>query len=115
VDLYSPKVVRAAMGAHFRLPVKPLTWQAIETHLQSHRLQVFLTAARAGSPYTATDLSGPLAIVIGGEAQGAGEQARRLATGMVHIPMPGQVESLNAAVAAAVLLFEVVRQRSATN
>jgi TrmH family RNA methyltransferase len=111
VDLYSPKVVRAAMGAHFRLPVKSLSWQAIEEHLRTQRLQVYLAAARAGSPYTESDLRGPLAIVTGGEAHGAGEQAQRLATGMIHIPMPGQVESLNAAVAAAVLLFEVVRQR----
>jgi TrmH family RNA methyltransferase len=50
-------------------------------------------------------------LLIGGEAEGPGPQARQLADGMVHIPMPGASESLNAAAAAAVLLFEVVRQR----
>lgn len=62
--------------------------------------------------YTAADLRRPLALVIGGEAEGAGAQARQLATQCVYIPMPGGSELLNAAVAAGLLLFEVARQRS---
>jgi TrmH family RNA methyltransferase len=53
-----------------------------------------------------------VALIIGGEAGGAGQEAESLAGGAVQIPMPGGMESLNAAVAAGVLLFEVVRQRS---
>ena len=75
-------------------------------------LKVLLADSSAGQAYTACDLRGPLALVIGGEAAGAGEAARKLADARLHIPMAGAMESLNAAVAAAVLLFEVARQRS---
>ena len=58
------------------------------------------------------DLKPPLALIIGGEAQGATETARKLATKLVSIPMLGETESLNAAVAGSVLMFEVLRQRT---
>jgi RNA methyltransferase, TrmH family len=112
VDLYSPKVVRAAMGAHFRLAVHILGWAEIRSHIKAANLQVYLAAANSGTPYNQTDFRIPLALLIGGEASGAGPEGQQLADAYVHIPMPGQVESLNAAIAAAVLLFEVVRQRS---
>jgi TrmH family RNA methyltransferase len=110
VDAWSPKVLRAAMGAHFRLPLRALGWEALGDLL--YGLPVLLADAGSGQVYTQVDLTGPLALLVGGEADGAGSQGQALATGRLHIPMPGQVESLNAAVAAAILLFEVVRQRS---
>ena len=112
VDLYSPKVVRAAMGAHFRLAVHILSWEEIRSQVKTANLRVYLAAANAGTPYNQTDFHTPLALVIGREASGAGLEGQQMADAYVHIPMPGQVESLNAAIAAAVLLFEVVRQRS---
>jgi TrmH family RNA methyltransferase len=111
VDPFSPKVLRAGMGAHFRLPIWNLDWGQIAELVQSHHLHVYLAAARQGKPHTQADFRRPLALLIGGEAQGAGSSGKRLADEWVHIPMPGKVESLNAAVAAAILLFEVVRQR----
>jgi TrmH family RNA methyltransferase len=111
VDPYSPKVVRSAMGAHFRLPVRVQTWQDISGYL-SGRVEVFLADAACGIPYTQADFHQPLALIVGGEAQGTGTEAQALAFQRVHIPMPGRAESLNAAIAAAILLFEVVRQRS---
>ncbi len=108
-DPYNPKVVRAAMGAHFRLPLRRVSWEGVPPLLNG--LQVFLAEAHAGVPCYRADFRQPLALVIGGEARGAGAEARRLAHQAVHIPMPGGTESLNAAVAAGVLLFEVVRQR----
>jgi TrmH family RNA methyltransferase len=111
VDVYSPKVVRAGMGAHFRLPLMAGNWQEIDELLVNARVRVFLAAASQGVPYTRADFRLPLALVVGGEATGVSEQARGLAHEMVHIPMPGGAESLNAAAAAAVLMFEVVRQR----
>jgi TrmH family RNA methyltransferase len=110
VDPFSPKVVRAGMGAHFRLPIYSLGWQEIESRLGS--LPVYLAAAGAGIPYTQADWRSPLALIIGGEARGAGEQAWSLPVTPVHIPMLGKMESLNAAMAAGILFFEVVRQRS---
>lgn len=110
VDPYSPKVLRGGMGAHFRLPVLSLAWEEIAAALQP--LTAYLAAAEGEGPYWEMDFRLPLALVVGGEAEGAGPQARRLANRCVCIPMPGGGESLNAAAAAAVLLYEVVRQRS---
>lgn len=111
-DPYSPKVLRAAMGAHFRLPIHSATWAEIAASLSNASLQVYLAAAGEGIPYTKADFRSPVVLIIGGEAEGAGEEAARLAHTRVHIPMPGGINSLNAAVAAGILLFEAVRQRS---
>jgi len=113
VDAFSPKVLRAGMGAHFRLPIRSTKWEEIVALVEP--LKVFLPAAGEGVIYTGADFRVPLALIVGGEAEGASPQAQRLATRRVHIPMPGGGESLNAAVATGVLLFEVVRQRSDTS
>jgi TrmH family RNA methyltransferase len=107
-DAFAPKVLRAGMGAHFRLPIHTLTWEEIQVAAKS--LKVYLADAQ-GNPCWQTDFSLPLALIVGGEARGATNAARKLADGTVSIPMPGQAESLNAGVAGAVLMFEVVRQR----
>lgn len=113
VDAYAPKVVRAGMGAHFRLPVKHLAWEDICGVLkaESGSLRVYMADASAGIPYTQADFRMPMALIVGGEAAGAGTESRSLADERVHIPMPGGSESLNAGVAAGILLFEVQRQR----
>jgi TrmH family RNA methyltransferase len=113
VDVYAPKVLRAAMGAHFRLPVQVLSWPVMQDILEQSGLRLYLADAGAGTSYTRADFRCPLALVVGGEAQGASSFAAGLAAELVHIPMPGGMESLNAAIAAALLLFEVVRQRQA--
>jgi tRNA G18 (ribose-2'-O)-methylase SpoU len=74
--------------------------------------RVYMAASAEGTPCWQLDLTQPAALVIGGEAEGAGPEARALADGYVSIPMPGASESLNAGVAAGILLFEVVRQRN---
>jgi len=109
VDPYNPKVVRGAMGAHFRLAVSNLDWPAIAGQVTGR--QVWLAEARGQVAYHDVDWTQPAALIVGGEAAGAGEQAASLATGRVSIPMAGQVESLNAAMAATVILFEAARQR----
>jgi TrmH family RNA methyltransferase len=110
VDVYSPKVVRAAMGAHFRLNllVDP-PWPAVEDML--HGLHVLAAAPRHGTPYWQVDWRQPTALLIGSEAEGVSAEAEKLATGYAMIPMEEQVESLNAAVATSILLFEGARQR----
>ncbi len=109
VDATNPKAVRAGMGAHFRLPVVAMDWDEIARIVAGRR--VYLAAARGTVPYTDADWRGPVALIVGGEAEGAGERARALAEAEVAIPLAGEVESLNVAVAAAVLLFEAARQR----
>jgi RNA methyltransferase, TrmH family len=108
-DVFAPKVLRSGMGAHFRLPIHSLTWNEIEKQING--LQVYI-ADMDGGPCWQADLRGPLALIIGSEADGASESARKLATGKLAIPMAKDVESLNAGVAGSVLMFEVVRQRS---
>ena len=107
-DAFAPKVVRSGMGAHFRLPIHVLTWDEIRE--QTKDLQVYL-ADMDGESFWETDLRKPLALIVGGEADGASEEARKLATQKISIPMAGNVESLNAGVAGSVVMFEVVRQR----
>jgi RNA methyltransferase, TrmH family len=99
------------MGAHFRLPIHSMTWGKIDQVCHSAQLEMYL-ADMEGISCWETDLRQPLAFIVGGEADGAGEEARRLATRTISIPMAGNVESLNAGVAGSVLMFEVVRQRS---
>jgi TrmH family RNA methyltransferase len=120
VDIYNPKVVRAAMGAHFRLPAFPdVPWEEVPDLL--HRIgipleRVYATEAGAGTEYDRLDWTGPAALVVSNEAHGLSPDGRRFAEGaggFISIPMAGGTESLNAAIAAAVVLFEVARQRRA--
>ena len=108
-DAFSPKVVRAGMGAHFRMPILTLGWEVCGPRLAG--LSIFLADSAVGLPHFEAGFESPLALIIGGEAEGAGSQAAQLATHRVHIPMAGKTESLNAAIAGAILMFEVLRQR----
>lgn len=110
VDVYSPKVVRSAMGAHFSLNLwVDQDWTAVGNALSG--LQVLIACPERGAPYWEIDWRRPTALVIGGEAEGVAAEAEQLASGFVTIPMRSGVESLNAAMAASVLLFEAARQR----
>jgi TrmH family RNA methyltransferase len=108
VDPYNPKVVRGAMGAHFRLPVASMGWPAIVKRMAGR--PVWLADATAETPYDTVDWGVAAGLIVGGEAVGAGEEAKALATGRVGIPMAGGAESLNAAMAATVILFEAAKQ-----
>jgi TrmH family RNA methyltransferase len=112
VDPYNPKVVRGAMGAHFHLPMESLNSTSLPERLAG--LTVWLAEAGEGQPYHEVDWHQPVALVIGGEAKGARSSLRSLASGRVCVPMAGKSESLNAAIAAAVILFEILRQRGPT-
>jgi TrmH family RNA methyltransferase len=111
-DPFNPKVVRSAMGAHFHLPTIPIEWPEISQKLAV--IPTYLTDAAGDLPYTQANFRAPLALIIGSEAEGAGTEARQLAQHRLSIPMPGHAESLNAAIAAAILMFEVVRQRASS-
>lgn len=110
VDLTNPKVVRAGMGAHFYVPARRAPWEAVREIVAGYR--VWLAEAGRGTPYEAVDWRGDVALIVGGEATGAGAEARALAAGRcVYIPMAPGVDSLNAAMATSILLFEAARQR----
>lgn len=112
VDPYNPKVVRAAMGAHFRIPLlhfshARLTWVADQTHIR-------VLADLGDYPaYDAFDWSQGVAIVVSSETAGPSDLALSFATDRVTIPMENSIESLNAGVAGSILLFEAARQRRA--
>jgi TrmH family RNA methyltransferase len=110
VDPFSPKVIRAGMGAHFRLPILSCSWEKIRQITDG--LTIFGADMEGGSRIWDADLSLPLALILGGEAHGPGKHSRDLAGSWIHIPMNDGSESLNAAAAGAVLMFEVLRQRT---
>jgi TrmH family RNA methyltransferase len=111
VDPYNPKVVRAGMGTHFRLPMTVSDdWGEIARLIADR--PIWLADVTARRAYYDVDWTQPSALIIGSEAHGAGSEARRLASGSIAIPMNGDAESLNAAIAASVILFEARRQRS---
>ncbi len=111
-DPWGDKALRAGMGAHFRLPLQDgVPWGEVEGLLAG--LTVRLADAAATLSYEEADWSAPSALIVGGEATGAGEAALRRTDQKISIPMANQVESLNAAVAGSVILFEAMRQRRA--
>lgn len=109
VDAYNPKVLRGAMGAHLRLPIHSLEWEQIRAATAG--TAVWLAAADGAVSYTDVNWRQPATLIVGSEAHGGGQQARALARGAVYIPMFANTESLNAAIAAGVILFEAARQR----
>jgi TrmH family RNA methyltransferase len=109
VDPWNAKVVRAGMGAHFRLPLLPFNEAAVALR-ETLPLRA-ATAANAPVAYDAVDWTQPAALIIGGEAEGVSPQLAAWASEAVAIPLAASVESLNAAAAGSILLFEAARQR----
>ncbi len=108
-DAWSPKVLRAAMGGHFALRIyEQQDLPGVAKAFSGTLLATSLQAARSLYDY---DLRGNIAFLIGNEGAGLSAGLLNLATQKIFIPMPGKVESLNAAAATAICLFEAVRQR----
>lgn len=114
VDPYNPKCVRASAGALFHVPlvVGGNTVQVLG-QLGTWGLQRLGTSARGGGSLWATDLTGPIALVLGNEAAGLPPEVEACLDGHVTIPIEGRAESLNVGMAATVLVYEVARQRRA--
>ena len=117
-DCFSPKVVRAAAGAHVALPIEGnLSWSEIAEQARHHcgeQARVLLAEGNSSSLYYEQDFRAPFALIIGSEAHGPSREARELATQTVSIPLANGVESLNAAMAAGIILYEAVRQNHQT-
>jgi TrmH family RNA methyltransferase len=108
-DAYNPKALRAGMGAHFRAPALDVAWPRLEVALRG--LHVRLADMTGDTAYDAADWSRPWALIIGSEAHGESPQAAELARERVYIPMAGRTESLNAAIACGVFLFEAAKTK----
>lgn len=112
VDLYNPKVLRATMGSLFHVPVfQDIALDMLAERLRENGVPLYAAHLRGNCYPYALDLTGACAFLIGNEARGLSEEAAALCDRLVKLPMPGQAESLNASIAAGVLLYEVVRQR----
>ncbi len=98
------------MGAHFNIPIMKMDWNTIQA--KTRNTKMWAADALDGLPYDEVNWQDDAALVIGGEAAGAGPKTRNIAT-PIHIPMQSNTESLNAAIACGVILFEAVRQRRA--
>ena len=112
VSPWNPKVMRASAGAVFRLPTLSARVEDCFAHLSAASIPAIAAAAHDASPLP-EDLPAPLAIVIGSEGAGIPPEIAALCTRSVTIPCPGPVESLNAAVAASILLYQASRSRRA--
>jgi TrmH family RNA methyltransferase len=111
-DPFSPKVLRAGMGAQMKMPVWVCDWQAISLLIKEKTgLRVLLADTGDGVVFWKAPLNEAVALIVSNEASGPSSAAGRLADGVITIPMPGNIESLNAAIAASLLVYEVLRQR----
>ena len=112
-DVFNPNVVRASTGVLFSVPVVVAESTAVHAWLKAKGIRTAATTPHTDNLYTQTDLRGPLAVVMGSEQYGLSEFWMKGADVLVRIPMAGQADSLNVAMATIITLFEAVRQRSA--
>jgi TrmH family RNA methyltransferase len=112
VSAWNPKAVRASAGSVFRLPLLSVSAEECFARLRESGIRILTTAVDGAEPANLVDLAGPVALLIGNEGNGVPEALAAQTDGAVTIPCPGAVESLNAAVAASVLLYEASRQRA---
>lgn len=108
VHAWSPRVLRAGMGAHFALHIYEEA--QLDTLVRSYPGRVYAAAGDGAVPFYDADLTGRVALVFGNEGAGISASLRAAAHACISIPMPGNAESINVAAAAAVCLFERVRQ-----
>jgi TrmH family RNA methyltransferase len=113
VSPWNPKSVRASAGSVFRLPLLATSETELLSHLRKAGVRLWTTTTHQAQPADLVDLAGPVALLIGNEGNGVPGSLASKAEGALTIPCPGPVESLNAAVAASVLLYEASRQRAA--
>jgi len=111
VSAWNPKAVRASAGSVFRVPLMTANEKDCSERLREAGVRVLATTSHAAQPANLVDMAGPIALVIGNEGNGVADDLIARADAKVTIPCPGPVESLNAAVAASVLLYEAARQR----
>lgn len=112
VDIYNPKTIRSTMGSVYRLPfLYTAELGGVMAALQERNITVYAAHLQGSEDYDACDYKKGSAFLIGNEAKGLREETAKKADARIKIPMLGEIESLNAAVAASVLFYEAARQR----
>jgi RNA methyltransferase, TrmH family len=112
VSQWNSKAMRASAGSVFRLPVVAATEDEVFLRLRSLGVKTLAAVAERGVSAAETQLAGPVALLIGNEGRGLSPELLKRADERITIPCPGPVESLNAAIAGSILLYEASRQRS---
>jgi TrmH family RNA methyltransferase len=110
-DLYNPNCIRASLGAIFTIPVCTATSAATGAWLRQRGTRMFAARVEASLDYTAADLSGEVAIILGSEAGGLSSQWHAADVTAIRLPMRGAVDSLNVSATAAILFYEAQRRR----
>ena len=111
-DLFNPNLIRSSIGAVFTVPTLACSTEECIAFLNSHGIQILTAQLQDSTLYYNTDMRQPTAIVMGTEATGLTNAWRQAANAHIRIPMLGHLDSLNVSVSAAILMYEVVRQRN---
>lgn len=111
-DIFNPNVVRASTGVLFSVPLVVAESREVHAWLKQNGIRTAATTPHTENLYTQTDLTGPLAVIMGSEQYGLSEFWMKESDVLVRIPMAGQADSLNVAMATIITLFEAVRQRN---
>jgi TrmH family RNA methyltransferase len=110
-DVWNPNAIRASLGTIFSLPLAVCSSSEALAFLRAHHVTVLAARVDGTQEYTSVDLTGPVALVVGAEANGLSQAWSGPDVDTVRIPMRGLADSLNVSASAAVLLYEALRQR----
>jgi TrmH family RNA methyltransferase len=111
VAAWNPKAVRASAGSVFRVPLIESSVEDCLAQLRKAKIKLWTTAVAAAQPASSANLASPIALLIGNEGNGVPLELATQAEAALTVPCPGPVESLNASIAASILLYEASRQR----
>jgi TrmH family RNA methyltransferase len=115
VDIYNPNVIRASLGMVFAIPIAIADTEELGNFLKDNHIKLFSADLQNANVYFKEDYTMPVALAVGAEDKGLSQGIRDFALQSVYIPMQGLADSLNVSVSAALLLYEVLRQRLSKN
>lgn len=113
-DLYHPNIIRSSVGCLFGLPIALASSEETLAFLKVEKIQIYAAFLQGSVSYLEADFTGPCALVVGTESTGLESLWLQEADQRIHIPMAGEIDSLNVSVAAAILMYEALRQRTNT-
>ncbi len=112
VSPWNPKVIRGSSGSVFRLPVVKVKWEEVIEELKAAGIKIWATSSHKGEPLDEVDLSKPSIVIIGSEGGGVSREVLAAVDGTLAIEHSPRVESLNAGIAASIVMYEAQRQRN---
>lgn len=112
VSPWNPKVIRGSSGSVFRLPVVKVEWKEAIAQLREKEVRIWATSSHKGEQLNEVDFSGPSAVIVGSEGAGVSREVLAMVDGTLAIPHSPKVESLNAGIAASIVMYEAARQRN---